>query len=440
MTSKNNPKRTKKPVLSLQKSVGSLSLYTLSTNGLQVLFLHMPKTGIITSNIMYKVGSRDENRGETGIAHMLEHMLFKPTKHDIDAGIDSSAMQFERETGITLNANTWKDRTCYYFSYPKHHFSRALRIEAERMRDMVLTDAEFLPERANVLSEYDMYAGDEDFALSVGIVGTALHTHPYGHETIGYREDIESYTCEKLTQFYNTYYVPNNATLIIVGDVSESTMKHVVIEHFAHLTSSTKTISRLSIHEPKQEGVRTVSIKRNSTKNILSLAFRHDGFPHISWFETMTALTILAGEEDSILHKKLVDTGLASAVSTMLEPTYDTNVGMLTVHLTKKTNHKKIYAKIRKILDTLTIADIQPHLKKVIARSITAEYITRSSSLGIAQELVEYMSADAWEHFYETEDILRHITAKEILTRIQTLFAEDVLTIGSFIGTNIPTK
>ena len=227
MSKKSEPSTSIEKAPRLQKitSEQEITEYKLTSNDLRVLYVHRPGTGVVTSDIVYMVGSRDEARGETGIAHMLEHMLFKPTTFDIERGDDSAAMRFERETGINLNANTWKDRTSYYFSYPKEHFDRALRIEAERMRSVVLTDTEFKPEQANVLSEFDMYAGDEQFSLSVQMMASAFHSHPYGHETIGFREDIAAYTTDKLKAFYDTFYAPTNATLIIFEDVSEKEMK-----------------------------------------------------------------------------------------------------------------------------------------------------------------------------------------------------------------------
>ena len=439
MQSKKKVNNTKpsmiQPAMVKIKKKGIIVEYRLTSNGLTILFVRKPNTGVITSDIVYRVGARDEAHGVTGIAHMLEHMLFKPTKHDIRRKSDSGAMQFERQTGVILNANTWKDRTSYFFSYPKEHFETALRIEAERMHDVVLTDTEFIPERTNVLSEYDMYSGNEEFALSVPMTATALHSHPYGHETIGFREDIESYTIEKLKIFYETYYAPNNATLIIVGDVREDDMRSCVEKYFGNLKPSQKLTARPIIREPKQEGLRIVHVRRPSTKNILALGVKHDGFPKTGWFETMIALHVLAGSEDSILNKKLVDTSMVTSVSTSIEPTYDTNLAMLYITLSSTMSHENTYIHIRQIVDTLTQKDITPYLKKIIAQNITSELTTREHSLGFVSELVEYVSASAWEHFFETEEKLRAISARDVLSRIKTLFNEDVLTIGHFIGT-----
>lgn len=417
------------------RTVGDITEYTIPENGLTVLYAFRKNTGVVTSDIVYKVGSRDEARGETGIAHMLEHMLFKPTKADIKRKTDSGAMHFEREAGIAINANTWKDRTSYYFSYPKEHFERALRTEAERMHGVVLTEAEFKPERTNVLSEFDMYAGDEQFALSVQMMGVAMQSHPYGHETIGYREDIEAYTIEKLKSFYQKYYAPNNATLIIVGDIEEDVMQEMVVKHFGKLKKSTTLTERTYSIEPKQEGVRTVTVERKTSTNVYALGVRAEAFPTQAWFEMMVLFDLLAGGSDSILHKKLVDTGLATSMNVSLEPTRDKNIAILFVTLSQKATHEKIHAIIQKTIVDLTLESIKPYLKKTIAKSLTDEFVGRENSLSYVSELVEYVSAGAWESFFDTEKILKSITAKAILERAHTVCTESQTTIGYFIGT-----
>lgn len=435
--SKKNETPTKNPstLLKKVKSVKDITEYTLTCNNLRVLYVHRPGSGVVTSDIVYLVGSRDEARGETGIAHMLEHMLFKPTLTDIKRKTDSGAMHFERETGVILNANTWKDRTSYYFSYPVVHFDRALQIEAERMHGVVLNDKEFKPEQTNVLSEFDMYAGDEHFSLSVAMAGAAYESHTYGHETIGFRSDISAYTTEKLNAFYAKYYAPNNAALIIVGDVPEAIMKAAVIKHFAKLKKSETLTTPLLLVEPKQEGPRTVVIKRPSTTQVYALGVKHDAFPSQSWFETMAIFDMLAGGTDSVLGKALIDTGLAINMQTSLEPTREGNLGVIFITLTKKTTHAQMHIHIEKILRSLTVQTIAPYLKKTIAKALTGEFETRENSLGYTSELVEYVSAHAWEKFFDSEKILKSITPALVKKRLDILFNEDNTTIGHFIGT-----
>jgi zinc protease len=417
------------------KSINEISEFILTSNDLKVFYVHRPGSGVVTSDIVYFVGSRDENRGETGIAHMLEHMLFKPTLADLKRKTDSGAMHFERETGVILNANTWKDRTSYYFSYPVEHFERALQIEAERMHGVVLCDKEFKPEQTNVLSEFDMYAGDEQFSLSVAMAGAAFESHTYGHETIGFRDDIASYTTEKLNAFYAKYYAPNNAALIIVGDVHEAEMKDKVVKHFSTLKKSVTLTPPLRLTEPKQEGPRTVVVKRPSATQVYALGVKHDAFPSQSWFETMAIFDMLAGGTDSVLGKALIDTGLAVNIQTSLEPTREGNLGVLFITLTPKSTHASMRIRLQKVISTLTVQAIAPYLKKTIAKALTGEFETRENSLGYTSELVEYVSAHAWEQFFDSEKILRSITPALVKKRMDILFNEDNTTIGHFIGT-----
>lgn len=416
------------------KKYGDIYQYTLKSNGLTVLYKHIQDTDVVTTNITYKVGARDESTGETGLAHMLEHMLFKPTEQDLKKKIDSGAMQFERETGCTLNANTWKDRTTYFFNYPTNQFSRAIQIEAERMLGVVLTDKEFLPERGNVLSEFDMYNGDPHFALSVQMVCSAFHSHPYGHETIGFREDIEKYTPTKLDAFYKNYYRPDNATLSIVGDINLTTALSEVKKVFETLKNPSTSIPRHETNEPKQEGLRRTTVTRPSNTNILALGVKHEGFPSNKWFETSVLFSILTDGPDSILYTRLVDAGIATAMDAFVEPTSEKNLGILFITLAPNQKHEEVEKIILEILSSLTIKDIAKLLKKEIQKTLTAELFARGSSLKIAMELTEYISADALGSYYKTETLLKQITGKQIIAQITELFNIEKMTIGYFIG------
>lgn len=424
---------SKKSGYTFIKKCKTISEYTLS-NGLTVLYMEVKGTGVVTSNIVYTVGARDERAGETGLAHMLEHMLFKPTESDLTMKIDSGAMQFERETGCVLNANTWKDRTTYFFSYPKVHFARALAIEAGRMHGVVISDKEFLPERNNVLSEFDMYFGDPYFALSVEMVCCTFHNHPYGHETIGFREDIERYTTPMLKAFYKRFYDPKNATLTIVGDIDEVTALAEVVHTFGIQESVGEVVRNIPAIEPKQEGLRRISIERESTTNIVAFGFKHAGFPTKEWTQTQLLASILTEGPDSILHTKLVDTGLALKVEMSIEPTAEENVGMLYVTLTKKATHAQIEKIVFDTIHALTSKDITLLYKKVQQKIITSEILGRESSLAITRELTEYISAGAWEEYFTTEATLKSITPKDILQTSKKIFTENQMSIGHFIG------
>ena len=354
----------------------------------------------------------------------------QPTEADLKQKIDSGAMQFERETGCILNANTWKDRTTYYFCYPVEHFDRALKIEAERMRGVILTEAEFKPEQTNVLSEYDMYAGDEHFLLSVEMTWVAFLSHPYSTETIGFRNDIVALTPQKLREFYDVYYRPNNATLTIIGDIPFKKLEESVLKIFGPLEEGPDLGSRMYPIEPIQSGIRTVNVKMNSKTRMLGIGMKHDAFPSTSWFETMVIFDMLAGGKDSLLYKKFVDAGLAIVIDSSLEPTSNINLGIIYITLSEKTKHNIILENFFTLIQSLTLKDIEPYLKKTRAKILTEEVLHRESSLECTAELVEYISAGDWAAFYASETILNGITPKTIIERIKILCNKDSMTIG----------
>ncbi len=205
--------------------------------------------------------------------------------------------------------------------------------------------------------------------------------------------------------------------------------------HFATFERSDVEKRRAFITEPKQEGIRTARISRAATTNILGLGFKHESFPSIDWYKTMVAFDLLAGSSDSILHKALVDTGLAAHIDTSLEPTRERNLAIIFITLSKKAKHEVVQAKVGDLLRSLSVQTITPYLKKTLAKVLTQEAISRENSLSYTADLVEHASTGYWQSFFESEKILRSITPKMIHAHIAELIADENTTIGYFVGT-----
>ena len=440
MSKKAKIKSTKKspvPGFEFVDAAKGISEYRLRKNGLRVLHLERKGTGTVTSNTMYLAGSRDETRGETGLAHMLEHMAFKPTKEDLKKGYKLGAsIQFQSETGCLLNADTWKDRTRYYFTYPTKYIDQALEIASAQMTD-VLLDYDFEPERNNVLSEFDMYNGDPLFALEIEMRSSVFRSHPYGHETIGYREDIEDYTPEKLKQFYQTYYRPDNATIVIVGDVTLLEALAKVKRHFGHKEVPSTPIPRFHVREPKQEGVRRVSIKRPSSTNIVSFGFIHPGLGNDQkgWLTHWIMGSVLADDATGYLAKHLIDTGKASDISYYQEPTGQSNMGMLNITLAPGITHEAIEREALKIIAEAPNSELKKLVKRVKVQEVTEELFLRTHSQKIARELTEYTAAGDWKLYNQVTKVMESITVSEIKKAMSERFKPDEMTIGYFVGT-----
>ena len=421
---------------SVGPAVDQIASFTLKRNGLTVLYVPRPTTGVVTTNLTYRVGSRDEVAGETGVAHMLEHMLFKPTTQDRARGWRvGSAMRFEQQTGCILNANTWRDRTTYYFSYPRAHLDEALRIEAERMTGVILTDQVLAPERSNVLSEFDMYNGDPYFALDAAMHGVAFLSHPYRHETIGFREDIAGYTAATLERFYRRYYRPDNAVLQVIGDVQLNAALKAVHEHFAAIDRPPEPVTRPQVTEPAQEGIRRVTIERPTNLNILSIGFKHAGFPDPDWWTSTLLVDVLVDGPQSVLQQALVDTGLASAVTGGVEESAEPNLATITITLAPGVRHEKVEQQVLELIATLDRRTITPLLKSVQAAAETDLRFAREHSLRIAHDLTECIAAGDWQVYPQLPEMVRQVSVADVLARAKTVSDASNLTIGYCVST-----
>lgn len=409
--------------------------YEHKKNGLRVIFHRIPDTKVMTANIVYRVGSKHELPGQTGLAHMLEHMVFKPTKSDLEKKLgQSSIMELERNTGAVINASTWKDRTNYYCTAAVSFLPQILSIQADQMQNVVITNKNLAAEQTTVLSEYDMYNSDPYFALDAVVSAVAFAAHPYRHETIGWRSDIERYTAQKLNDFYTLHYIPNNATLVLVGDISAKEALAAIDGAFGGIKKGALPTTS-EVVEPPQEGIRRVSITRPTTTNLLTISAKSSAFGTKEWIATLVFLKILADGPDSLLHRALVDSGKVTSVGYTLYPTSEQFLASITCTLAKRTDHEAIEKVIFKIIGALEAAQLAKPLKKTISQICYAEPFSRDSSSSIASELTEYICTEDWTQWCKTEALVKQVNVKELLAVKDTLFVPNNMTIGTFIGT-----
>ncbi len=413
------------------KSRDYIHEYLLTKNGLRVLFVSLPGSPTVTTNIVYHIGSQDEAYGETGLAHMLEHMLFKPT---LTKGLAWKKLE---EKGAVLNATTWLDRTLYYFNLPKEYLGEMLDVEADRMRNLTITDEEFLPERANVLSEYEMYNSKPESALDWNMAGTAFQAHGYGHDTIGFRADIEAFTTAKLKAFYDRYYWPNNATLIVVGDVPVHEVLTSIHTHFAHIPGNFDPALRSHSIEQKQEGTRRVELARETPVRACMMAFKAPPFTSREWTALNLGLRHLTLGETSVLHRALVDTQLATSVDAHLYPTKDPYLALFEIYATEKGSYEKIEHVVLGAIDTLhkkPLSTTELTLLKTFDRA--QELVSRDGTFNIAAQLGEYVATGAWERYFDGLAELKGITATEVQAAARTYLQKAHMTIGTIVKKN----
>lgn len=284
-------------------------------NSLRVLIAENHSAPVATLLVVYKVGSRNEGVGYTGATHFLEHMLFKGTeKHNAEngQGIDDLLTQI----GAYWNATTWFDRTCYYEVVPNDFFELCVKLEADRMRNLRLRQEDHDSEMSVVRNELERGENQPEEALEKELYAIAFREHPYHHPTIGWRSDVEGVPMDRLRQFYNTFYWPNNATVIALGDFKTEDAIKTIDKYFGSITSSPEDIPQVYTVEPPQEGERRFEISRAGDLPRVWVGYHVPEAAHEDNYAVSAARQLLGStyERSSRLYKRLIDTSLAADV------------------------------------------------------------------------------------------------------------------------------
>ncbi|MBZ7941471.1 pitrilysin family protein [Campylobacter molothri] len=271
-----------------------LEVYTFPVN---------KNSDVISVDIFYKVGSRNETMGKSGIAHMLEHLNFKSTKNLKAGEFDEIVKSF----GGLDNASTGFDYTHYYIKCAKKNLNKALELFAELMANLNLKDEEFQPERNVVLEERRWRTDNNPLGyLYFRLFNHAFMYHSYHWTPIGFYKDIENWTIEDIREFHSTYYQPQNAILVVSGDIEHQEVFNLSRKYFENI-KNTKIIPQVHTQEPKQDGAKRIIIKKETQTQILAIGFKIPNFKHKD-IPTLNALSELLGSgKSSIINEILID-------------------------------------------------------------------------------------------------------------------------------------
>ena len=279
-------------------------------NGLRVLLMPDATKATTTVNVTYMVGSRHENYGETGMAHLLEHLVFKgtPTIPNVFAELGRRGMRF--------NGTTSFDRTNYYetFSADDASLDWALRMEAERMTQSTFSKADLDTEMSVVRNEFEMGENDPRRVLWKRLQALAFDWHNYGNTSIGARSDVENVDIDRLRAFYQSYYQPDNAALIVTGRFDAAKTLSLIVKYFGAIAKPTRTLPRLYTTEPVQDGERTVSVRRAGSQKLLGILFRTLPGAHPDAVALEALGEILTIAPSGRMYRSVVETKKASSV------------------------------------------------------------------------------------------------------------------------------
>ena len=291
------------------RSVEGITEYQLG-NGLQVLLFPDATQSTLTVNITYLVGSRHEGYGETGMAHLLEHMLFKGTPKY------RNVMKVLQERGADMNGTTWNDRTNYYETLPAtpENLAFAIDLEADRMINASISPDDLKTEFSVVRNEFEMGENNPSGVLSERIWSTAYLWHNYGKSTIGSRADIEKVPVPALRAFYQKYYQPDNAVLVVAGKFDDAAAPAAIEKTFGAIPRPARTLPPTYTMEPVQDGERVVTLRRNGDLHLVSVAYHTVGGASPDFPVGQAAVDTLIRKPSGTLYKKLVETKLAASV------------------------------------------------------------------------------------------------------------------------------
>ncbi len=300
-------------------------------NGLAVLVQEEHTAPLASVWCWYKVGSKDERPGLTGVSHWVEHMNFKGTTNIPRDQVKGIIEQF----GGSWNGYTWIDQTTYLETATKDALDRMLFIESERMANGLYHPDDCESERTVIISELHGGENDPDQFLDQEVVATAFKAHPYRHPTIGWLSDLETMTRDDLYGYYRQWYVPNNASVVIVGDVdTDDALRRV--EHYFGTIPPRAVPPRQTTVEPEQTGERRATIRRPGTAAYLKVAYHAPAIDDPRFYSMLVLDAALTGayglnlwssfrmpppQRSTRLYRALVGKGLASAVSGSLMPT-----------------------------------------------------------------------------------------------------------------------
>ncbi|WP_456479860.1 M16 family metallopeptidase [Nautilia sp.] len=281
-------------------------------NSLEVIAIPMNRgSNVITSNIYYKVGSRNEIMGKSGIAHMLEHMNFKSTRNLAEGEFD----KIVKSLGGVDNASTGFDYTHYYIKTSSAYLDKTLELFSEVMENLNLNDDEFQRER-KVVYEERLWRTDNNPVgyLYFRLFNNTYLYHPYHWTPIGFKEDILNWSIEDIRSFHKTFYQPKNAFLLVAGDINPEDVFSSAEKYFSHIKNG-KKIPKVHMKEPKLDGDRHIIIKRDTEVDIVAVAYRIPDFRHEDQFALSAYSEILSGGKSGVLREKLINKkGLVSEV------------------------------------------------------------------------------------------------------------------------------
>jgi zinc protease len=417
-------------------TIEGVTQYTLA-NGLVVLLFPdatQPKT---TVNVTYRVGSHQENYGETGMAHLLEHLMFKGTH------TRANIMTELGKRGMDFNASTWFDRTNYHETFPASadNLDWALAMEADRMVNSRIARNDLDSEMTVVRNEMENGENNPHSILIQRMLSTAFEWHNYGKEPIGARSDVERVSIERLQAFYRLYYQPDNAVLIVAGAFDPDTTLRAIAKYFGPIPRPTRKLPPQYTDEPVQDGERQVVLRRVGDAQLVGVMY-HTVPEASADYVALDALTeIMTIRPAGRLYRALVDTKLSSAVEGDNWGMKDPGVMMFFAHVASEDSLPKARDALLSTLENVKAHPItEAELDRVRARAQNEFDRVLANPQQFASALSEAISSGDWRLFFLERDRWRSLTVAEVQRVAVEYLKPSNRTVGEFIPDAKPDR
>jgi len=401
-------------------------------NGLKVLLKEEHKAPVVTFQIWYRVGSRNERLGKTGMSHLLEHMMFKGTKR---YGPKTFSQTVQRNGGND-NAFTSHDYTAYFENFAADRIALSMELEADRMQNLLLDPKEFLSERDVVKEERRMRTEDDPSnAMAEQMMSVAFSAHPYQWPVIGWMADINNISRDDLSNHYRAYYVPNNATIVVAGDFDTKTLLPLIEKFFGPIPRGQKA-PVVGAAEPKHSGERRVIVRRQAELPVVYAGYNVPTINHADSYALEILQGVLSSGKSSRLYRSLV---YEKQIALYAGGDYDnisTDPNLFTLYAgvmpgkTAEEVEKALYAE----LDKMKAEPVSDEELQKAKNQVEASFIMGQDSIFYqAMLLGQFETVAEWKLLETYVDRMRAVTKDDVMRVAKEYFVEDNRTVGILV-------
>jgi zinc protease len=425
------------PGVTQDTSIEGITEYHLN-NGLRVLLYPDLAKPTVTVNVTYLVGSRMEHYGETGMAHLLEHLMFKGSTHFPDPDREFAARGFRN------NGSTSYDRTNYFstFQASDDNLNWAMRREADAMTNSFIARKDLDSEMTVVRNEYEKGENDPGSVLFKRMLSAMYEWHSYGKETIGARSDIENVRIQNLQAFYRLYYQPDNAVLIVAGHFDVNRTLKLIGDTFGRIARPKRSLPPQWTVEPTQDGEHCVTVRRKGDTQIVLVGY-HIAAGRSTDTAALSAVSDILGQTpNGRLHHELVEAGLAAQV--FAEPMFLHDPGAMVFGAIVKPGDSverardKLIEVVEHTFDKSAPTDAEMNRMRQFEETDSERTLADPQGFGVA--LSDYIAQGDWRLFFVLRDATQQVSASDVAAASQRYFRRDNRTVGIFLPEDTPQR